>query len=283
MKLVSGLIERIEHMEALDHLSGPVIGLIGKAVRPTKVRNCLSGTKLGHPAHPMLTDLPIGAWASATVLDVFGGRSSRRAADMLVRFGVLTALPTAASGLNDWSDTYGPETRIGLAHAGLNTSALAIYCLSARARKRGHRVRGKLLGLVGFGTVIAGSYLGGHLSFSKGTNVNRTAWESRPEDWTPVLAEADLADGEHRRVDAGGTAVLLWRHDGQLSAISATCSHMGGPLDEGEFADGCVTCPWHGSIFRLRDGGIERGPACVSQPTFVTRINAGQIEVRAAS
>lgn len=283
MKLAEELIERIEHASVLDAVSKPLVSAVGKAVKPREVRNWLSGTPLGHPAHPMLTDVPIGAWASATLLDLVGGSSAEHAADLLVCAGVLAALPTAASGLNDWSDTYGGETRVGLVHAGMNTSALAIYCLSARERRHGHRLRGKLLGVAGFGTLVAGSYLGGHLSFGKGTNVNRTAWEFPPEDWTPVLADAELGDGEHRRVDAAGTAVLLWRDGDAVHAISATCSHMGGPLDEGEFADGCVTCPWHGSIFRLRDGGIERGPACVRQPVYRTRVTDGQIEVAAAS
>ncbi|MGH2843272.1 MAG: Rieske 2Fe-2S domain-containing protein [Solirubrobacteraceae bacterium] len=283
MNLASELTERIERASVLDHFSGPLVAVVAKAVRPRAVRNCLSGTPLGHPAHPMLTDVPIGAWASAAFLDIFGGRSSRRAADLLVKLGVLSALPTAASGLNDWSDTYGPETRLGMVHAAANSGALVVYCLSARARKRGRRARGKLLGLVGFGMLVGGSYLGGHLSFSRGTNVNRLAYEAGPDDWTPVLADAELSEGEHRRVDAAGTGVLLSRDAGRVWAISATCSHMGGPLEEGEFADGCVTCPWHGSIFRLSDGGIERGPACVRQHVFQTRISDGQIEVCAAS
>ncbi|TAM92755.1 MAG: iron-sulfur protein [Jatrophihabitans sp.] len=283
MKAISSILRRIEAAEALDPIAKPIIETTAKAVRPRLVRNLASGTPLGHPAHPMLTDLPIGAFTMAALLDVVGGAKSAPAADLLVRAGLLSSVPTVATGLNDFSDTYGAETRIGLTHAGVNGSALLLYCLSGRARARGHRGRGKLLGLVALGTLVAGSYLGGHLSFTKGTNVNRTAWEHAPEDWTAVLPDADLADGEHRRVDAGGVAVLLSRSGGGLSAISATCSHMGGPLDEGTFADGCVTCPWHGSTFRLSDGGIERGPACVEQPVFDTRVQDGQIEVRAAT
>lgn len=284
MKLATEITTRIEHAEALDRISKPVIDAVAKAVQPRQIRNWLSGTPLGHPAHPMLTDLPIGAWTMAGLLDLFGGAAAGPAADTLVKAGILTALPTAATGLNDFSDTYGGETRLGLVHAGANSSALLIFCLSSRARSRGHRGRGKLLGLLGLGAMMAGSYLGGHLSFGKGTNVNRTAWEHGPEDWTPALDDGDLAAGEHRRVEVNGIALLLWREGtgGTVRAISATCSHMGGPLDEGEISDGCVTCPWHGSVFRLRDGGIERGPACAPQPVYETRITDSRIEVRAA-
>ena len=139
------------------------------------------------------------------------------------------AVPTAASGLNDWSDTYGRETRAGLVHAMAMTTALSLYLASAAARARDSRRCGKALGLAGLGVLLAGGYLGGHLSFVHGVNVNRTAWQEGPQEWTPVLADADLADGERRKVDAAGISVLLYRSAGQLCALASTCSHMGGP------------------------------------------------------
>lgn len=74
--------------------------------------------------------------------------------------------------------------------------------------------------------------------------------------------------------------MLLVREDGQLYALANTCSHAGGPLNEGEFADGCVVCPWHASSFRLADGSIVRGPASTPQPAYHIRIRDGKIEVR---
>jgi nitrite reductase/ring-hydroxylating ferredoxin subunit len=200
---------------------------------------------------------------------------------MLVGAGILAAVPTAATGVNDWADTYGDETRIGVVHAGANVAALALYVTSFVARRRGQRARGKALGLAGFAVLLAGGYLGGHLSFVRGVNVNHTAFEHRPEDWTAVLPEGDLAEGEHRKVLAGEAPVLLVRSAGALHALSNTCTHAGGPLDEGEFADGCVTCPWHGSTFRLEDGAVVRGPASTPEPSYETRVREGWIEVRA--
>jgi nitrite reductase/ring-hydroxylating ferredoxin subunit/uncharacterized membrane protein len=275
-------IDSIEGMSGLDRISQPIIALVANAVKPTPVRNTLSGTILGHPMHPLLTDVPIGAWTMAGVLDVIGGQSSERASDILVNVGIAAAVPTAASGLNDWSDTYGPETRIGLIHAGVVSSSLVLYSLSSVCRAKGKRVQGKALGMAGLGVLLAGAYLGGHLSFGKGVNVNRHAYLEAPTDWTAVLPDAELADGEHRKVEAGGTDVLVYRSGTQVWALANVCSHMGGPLDEGTFADGCVTCPWHGSIFQLEDGEIRRGPATAKQPSYETRVNDGQIEVRLA-
>lgn len=280
MAFAHALVRRIEGFTALDKVAKPVAGLVGKAVQPRAVRNLLSGTNLGHPAHPMLTDLPIGAWSMSALLDIFGGASAERAADLLVGAGILSAVPTAATGLNDWSDTIGGERRIGAVHATANVAALTLYTASLIARRGGGRGAGKVLGLAGFGVLIVGAYLGGHLSFAKAVNVNHTFLEHRPQEWTTVLAEAELAEGELRRVSAGEASVLLVREDGQIYALANTCSHAGGPLDEGELADGCVICPWHGSTFRLSDGSIVRGPASVPQPAYQTRVRDGKIEVR---
>jgi len=274
------VIRRVERTEALDRVAKPLAAAVGRAVRPRAVRNLLSGTDLGHPLHPMLTDVPIGAWTMSALLDVVGGRSAERGADLLVAAGVLAAVPTAASGLNDWSDTYGADTRVGLVHATINTAALSLYVASLSSRAHHRRTRAKVLGLTGFALLAGGSYLGGHLSFGRGVNVNRTAWQDGPREWTSVLPDTELADGEQRRVDAAGTPVLLVRQTGWLYALANTCSHMGGPLDEGTVSDGCVTCPWHGSTFRLADGHIRRGPASTPEPCYQTRVRDGQIEIR---
>jgi nitrite reductase/ring-hydroxylating ferredoxin subunit len=216
----------------------------------------------------------------ATVLDAVGGPASEPAADILVAVGIATALPTAAAGLNDWSDTQGKSRRVGLVHAVANGTALCLFSSSAVARASGSRSIGKTLGLAGFGVLMFGGFLGGHLTFSNAVNVNRTADRTGPRKWTPVLAESELADGEHRKVDAGKVSVLLYRSGAGILALDSVCSHMGGPLEEGTIADGCVTCPWHGSTFRLGDGHIVRGPATTPQPSYEARVNDGQVEVR---
>ncbi|MGH3177668.1 MAG: Rieske (2Fe-2S) protein, partial [Streptosporangiaceae bacterium] len=112
--------------------------------------------------------------------------------------------------------------------------------------------------------------------------VNHTAFQESVADWTRVALLSELAPDKLVRVMAGGVPVLLVRRGEQVRALSATCVHAGGPLDEGELADGCVRCPWHGSIFRLADGTAVRGPAATGQPTWQVRIEGEQVQVRAA-
>jgi len=136
--------------------------------RLPRQRLLLTGTWLGHQLHPMLTDVPIGSWVSAGVLDLTAGPAASRAAQRLVGFGVLAAIPTAASGASDWSESYGSEQRVGLVHALGNVGALSLQLASYVARRRGHRGLGIALGTVGTGLTAAAGYLGGTLTLDKG-------------------------------------------------------------------------------------------------------------------
>lgn len=277
---VESLVQRLGHATALDRVAKPLGDAVGKLVEPRSRKDLLSGTWLGHPLHPMLTDIPIGSWTSAFVLDLLGGKSSRNAADALVAIGVVTAVPTAASGLSDWSDTIGEERRIGVAHAGGNVVALACYTTSFVLRRKGKRVKGVAVSLVGAAAATVGGYLGGHLSYRQGVNVDRNAWRHGADDWTDAVSETELVVGQPAAVRVDDDDVLLLRDSAGIVAIGAVCSHAGGPLQEGYIADGCVTCPWHGSVFRLADGGVVHGPATGPQPAYDVRVIGGRVSVR---
>ncbi len=247
-------------------------------------KDLLSGTWLGHPLHPLLTDIPIGAWASALVLDLFGGDSGERAADQLVGLGAVAALPTAVSGLSDWSDMLGAERRIGFVHALGNATAVALYGLSYVSRRQGRRGRGLALSLLGASAVTLGGYLGGHLTYRRGVNVDRHAWDEGTEDWVEVALMAELEEGTPVAAPAGDDVVLLLRRGGHIRALSDICSHAGGPLHEGEIdKQDQVTCPWHASTFRLEDGKVMHGPATGPQPVYDVRIDDGKVLVRRRS
>jgi nitrite reductase/ring-hydroxylating ferredoxin subunit/uncharacterized membrane protein len=276
---VESLVQRLGRLEALDRVATPLGDAVSKLVEPRSRKDLLSGTWLGHPLHPVLTDIPIGCWTSAFVLDLLGGRSSRKAADGLVALGVVAALPTAAAGLSDWSDTFGEERRIGVGHAGANAVALGCYSWSLVLRLRGRRLKGVAVGMVGAAAATAGGFLGGHLSYRNGVNVDRNAWRHGTDEWTTVMSEAELGSGP-AVARVGDDDVLLVRDGSRVVAVGDVCSHAGGPLHEGSFSDGCVQCPWHGSVFRLSDGGVVHGPATGPQPAYDVLVAGGQVSVR---
>lgn len=280
MPVQQELVKRIEGLKGLDSYSRPLADLAGRATRSDAVKNALSGTWVGHQLHPMLTDLPIGAWVMAAALDWTAGRSGAKPARRLVGLGVLASLPAAATGASDWSETYAAEQRVGLIHAASNVAGLLLQSASWVARRRGHRLRGMTLSTAGLGVTLGAAYLGGHLSFIRGVGVNHTAFDQTVSDWTDVAARADLAPDKPLRVTAGGVPVMLVHHDGDIYALSATCVHAGGPLDEGEVVGDCIRCPWHSSRFELADGTVVRGPASSDQPAWEVRVEADRVYVR---
>jgi nitrite reductase/ring-hydroxylating ferredoxin subunit/uncharacterized membrane protein len=274
------LTRAIEGAAPLDAVADPLSDIVTNATKNKAVKNGLSGTWLGHPLHPVLTDVPIGFWAAATVLDVTAGERGARGARRMVGLGILGSIPTAIAGASDWSDTYGPTKRIGLVHALLNGAASALQIVSWLARLRGDRRLGVRLSLLAFGLTSASAYLGGHLSLVRGVGINHTAFQESEARWTDVAAEAELKDATPLRVMAGEIPVMLVKQGSGVRALSATCTHAGGPLDEGTLVGGCVKCPWHGSEFRLDDGTVERGPAAVPEPVWEVRLDAGRVSVR---
>jgi nitrite reductase/ring-hydroxylating ferredoxin subunit/uncharacterized membrane protein len=280
------LAERVGAAAFLDGPAEAAAKWIRGVVPRGPVKDTLSGTWLGHALHPLLTDVPIGTWTSSLLLDLVGGGQARPASRRLVGLGVLASLPAAASGLNDWADTTPASDsvrRVGAVHAVANVAALGLYVASYAARRRDDHGRGVALGLAGIGALTVGGHLGGHLSYAKGVGVDTTAFESGPDDWTDVLDDSALAEGALQAVAADGEAIVLARVRGEVFALADTCTHRGGSLADGELDGGCVECPLHGSLFRLADGSVERGPAAYPQPVFDVRVRDGRIAVRSPS
>jgi nitrite reductase/ring-hydroxylating ferredoxin subunit/uncharacterized membrane protein len=272
--------ERLEATDALDGVAEPAHHAVTTVLPSGPVKDALHGVWLGHPLHPVLTDLPIGFWTSAFVLDLVGSRRARPAADALVGLGVVAALPTAAAGLADWSDLNKPERRTGVVHAAANVAATALYGLSFLVRHRGHRTGGVMLGLAGATAATAGAFLGGHLVYRRGAGVNQAAAAPASEDWTEIRVEGTLTRDKPTLAHLDGEPLAAAQGDSGPVALFGRCSHLAGPLYEGVLVDGCVRCPWHGSTFRLADGSVVRGPATASQPAYELRVDGEPIQAR---
>ncbi len=243
-------------------------------LRHERVRNLLSGSSLGHPLHPLLTDVPIGCWGCTLLLDLTGQVDQSTA--FLTGVGIVFALPTALAGLSDWMDTEDAEMRVGSVHAVGNLIGLSCFSISWIQRRRGHR--GRAASLIGLAAIGVSGWLGGHLSYALGVGVDTNAFAVGPEEWTEARLRSERESV--RCVDVGGVRVAIAPLGEESYALADRCSHRGGPLSEGTVVKDCLECPWHMSRFNLRTGEVERGPASVPQPRYDVRESDSVVEIR---
>jgi nitrite reductase/ring-hydroxylating ferredoxin subunit len=140
-----------------------------------------------------------------------------------------------------------------------------------------------MLGWAGWTAVMAGGLIGGHLAYRQGVGVNRN--EDLPllaeDGWRWLGRTEEFPVGEPVLRELGEVPLVVVREaEGAVRVLAGRCGHLSGPLAEGDVHDGCVTCPWHGSTFRLSDGEVMEGPAASPQPVFETKTVDGGIRVR---
>ncbi|KYF83979.1 hypothetical protein BE11_06960 [Sorangium cellulosum] len=186
----------IEEQDWIDRIANPlqrgIQSVLGRAPAVAKV---LHGKFLGHPLHPVLVTVPIGAWSCAVVLDFagIGRRKLHRGADATAAIGLAGAVAAAVAGLADWSTTLGPAKRIGFVHGAMNMAIAGLYGASLASRAVGLRPLGIALSTAGFGLAGASGWLGGELIYRYGVGVSNDACERRPETQIPV-PEAPIAE-----------------------------------------------------------------------------------------
>lgn len=174
----------LERATALDRPVRAIAPFIKRTFASGARGEALRGDWLGHALHPVLTDVVLGTWTSATVLDLVGGRDSSTSAQRLVGTGLLVFGPTAWTGWAQWSEAAPRDQRVGLVHAVTNAVAFGAYGASWLARRKGRHGKGAALALGGMAVSGVGAYLGGHL-----TAVRKVA-TGHPAYADPALAGA---------------------------------------------------------------------------------------------
>ena len=269
------LTSRLEQATSLD----PAVSAGQRAarlIRPGRIRDALHGVWLGHPLHPVLAQAAAGAWLSASVLDLSPGQEA--ASGLLTFAGLSAAVPAALAGAADWSEQHEQQMRVGVIHALGNALAIGLYSASLTVRGRRRRQVLRLCGLV---SASGAGLLGGHLAFRLAGGANHAEGVPHlvPPGWHYLMKSADLSEGKPVRQVVGEIPVVAVRARGAVRVLADRCSHMSGPLSEGDLNDGCLACPWHGSVFRIADGSVARGPATAPQPAFQVREVGGALQV----
>lgn len=279
--------EDLEHARALDPPARLITGLVRRALPRGRVRDILHGVPFGHPAHPPLTDVPVGCWLSVAVLDAVPGTEA--AASTLVAAGLAGSVPVALTGVADWSVLHGEQQRVGIGHALGTGTAGALYAASLIARLRGRTTAGKAFGYAGLAALFAGAYLGGHLAYRQGAGASHAESITHlgPLGWHDLCSVDELPDGWPVHRNLGYISLFVLREADEVHVLADRCAHLDGPLHQGRIVEVdeelCVVCPWHGSTFRVSDGAVVHGPATGRQPAFETRVDDdGMIQVRPA-
>jgi len=286
LRIVKAL-EAVEREKRLDPLVEKVAGVVDAVLQPRALRDLLHGVPAGHPLHPVMVLVPTGAWISAALLDLMPGQE--RPARTLVGAGVLAVAPSALAGFADWSATHEQQKRTGLVHSAANLVGTALYGASYLQRLRGKQTSAKVLSFAGLGAVGLGGFIGGHLAYRQAVGANHA--EDVPHlvspGWHEVTRLDALPEGELTGLDLDGQPLVALRRGDEVEVLSSVCSHLSGPLSEGELVtdagkpgEACVSCPWHDSVFSMRTGEVVHGPATSPQPRFDTRVVDGTVEVR---
>lgn len=277
-------IDRLENATGLDAVAARIKPVLETLLADQRVTDFLHGVWLGHPLHPVLVQVPVGAWTSAAVLDAVPGE--HRAAGLLIGVGLAGAVPAVASGWTDWSQQDTQQQRTGLTHAAGNVMAISLYAGSLVARATGRRGLGRSLAYAGYAVAGAAATVGGHLAYRQAAGPSHAVphAEVATPGWTDVGPVADLPDGSPALLRLGDAELFALRRGTDVAVMIDRCSHASGPLHEGSLStiagEECVTCPWHGSVFRVRDGAVVHGPATAAQPALDVRVEDGRLLVR---
>lgn len=288
------LVKDARWLDTVGNTIGAIVGGVYKIPGARPLKSLLHGTwPLHHPFHPAITDWTVGGYSAMVAVDVLflvtGERGLLRAADFLLVASFISSLISVASGLTDWNETYGDERRTGMVHGLLMVAATLGFVGSLVLRVDGApelRTPAIAISAIAWLVMLGSSYLGGELVFGFGTQVNRQAWSEIADGWQPL--DVDVRSLQDRKPvvarTSEGVEVFIATLDGQVYVIGNTCTHAGGPLNEGRWAgaDRCeIECPWHASRFRVKDGGVTDGPATFAEPAWETRVSAsGALEVR---
>lgn len=175
------LFGKLEALPGLESLSDGIARALTPVTKQRALMDVLHGRWIGHAIHPALSDLPIGLWSGASLLDLCG---DEQGATVMTAAGCASAVATAATGTADWSVTAGRDRRLALVHGLANSAVLGIQIGALVARVRGHRRLGQLLGAAGLGSSAAAAYVGGELVFGRELMVDHGAFTAGPSKWT---------------------------------------------------------------------------------------------------
>jgi nitrite reductase/ring-hydroxylating ferredoxin subunit/uncharacterized membrane protein len=288
------LVKGAKWLDAVANVFGAIMEGLYRIPGSRPIKSLLHGTwPLKHPLHPAVTDLTVGGYVVVVVLDAYylvtNDVGLWRATDFVLMLSLVSSVVAIISGLTDWKETVGEERRTGMLHGLLMVATNVGFATSMLLRSGGladQRLPAIAISVAALLVLLVAAYLGGEMVFGYGTEVNRQAWSEPPAKWE--LLDVPAKHLEDRKPIVAktkkGFAVFVVRLDGKIYAMGNTCTHAGGPLNEGKWVGGdrCeIECPWHASRFCVKDGDVHGGPATFPEVRIEAREHdSGYLEVK---
>ena len=277
-RFASGILDRQEWADDLGELLQRIYLAV---LRPVPLlKDVLHGTWLGHPLHPVITDVPVGALTAALFLDIIGESGGAKWATLV---GLVAMGGAAITGIADYTGADGKARRYGTIHSLLMFFSAAFYLFSVLVRFElvpGAREHAIITAVIGYLFLSVGAYVGGEIVYALGYMVDRHAWRAGGTRWTS-LEHAEFPQDAPVRAKAGAQTLVVVRRGDALYALHDTCAHAGCSLAEnGKVVGDKIECECHGSRYELATGRVARGPATYDQPSYEVRRGEGKIEVR---
>ncbi|OLC56256.1 MAG: hypothetical protein AUH85_06880 [Chloroflexi bacterium 13_1_40CM_4_68_4] len=270
-------------LESQNGWTDPLGGFIQEKIlqpvfRPVRLlKDFLNGVWLGHSLHALLTDVPIGAFTAAIVLDIFNVRAG---ADIAIALGILGMIGAALAGWADYTDAYGKVRNYGTLHQLLMLVALVLYIVSLGMRLSSGALDRALpitLSVVGYLIIAASAYIGGEMVYGLGNMIDRHAFRAGGAKWA-ALDVSSIEPDKPTKARAGAQTLVVVRKGDRLFALHDVCAHQGCSLSAGKIVGDSIECPCHGSRYQITTGHVVRGPSTFDQPSFQIRESQGKLE-----
>lgn len=251
----------------------------------------------GHPIHPTIVPFPFAFLLGAFGFDIAGRLLDNpgfwQTGGVLAIAGLVAALVAAVPGLIDYLRTVPPHSsgkRRATWHMVLNLSTVAVFAIAAVLRgdiTTAPDTALLMLEGVGAGMLLAAGWMGGTLVTRNQIGVDhRYAGAGRWKDQSfdaatgQALVVADLNElqvNQMKLLRVGPKRVVLARTEQGYTAFADRCTHRGASLADGAMICGTVQCPWHGSQFDARTGGVKAGPAAHAIEVYRVREQDGRV------
>jgi nitrite reductase (NADH) small subunit len=98
-------------------------------------------------------------------------------------------------------------------------------------------------------------------------------------EFIKVATTDQILPGQAIMVEVNGNEIAVFNVDGSFHAIDNSCTHVGGPLCEGEIDGTQVTCPWHGAAFDVTTGRVLGPPAADAVNRYNVRVEGSDIQL----